>query len=66
MKMIQNMFAGTVLAMAGGFVLGVAHSSFRHYYHRYADEQDLRNHDGQIQEVVIVADETKKTRGSKK
>ena len=66
MKMIQNMFAGTVIAMASGFVLGVAHSSFRHYFHRYADEQDLRNYDGQIQEVVIVDDETKNKRGKKK
>ena len=64
--MIQGLLTGTVLAIAGGFVLGVAHSSFRHYYRRYADEQDLRNHDGQVQEVVIVADETKKTRRSKK
>jgi hypothetical protein len=64
--MIQGMLTGTVLVTAGFFVVGVAHSSFRHYFRRYADEEDLRNHDGVIQEVAIVADETKKTRGSKK
>ncbi len=49
----------------GGFVAGVATSSFRHYYRRYAEDEDLRQK-GEIQEVVIVADETKKSRRSKK
>jgi hypothetical protein len=66
MKMIQNMFAGTVLAAAGFFVAGVAHSSYRHYFRRYADEEDLRNKDGSVQEVVVVKDETKKSRRGKK
>ena len=66
MKMIQNMFVGSVLAASGFFVLGVAHSSFRHYFRRYADDEDLRNRDGSVQEVAIVTDETKKPRGGKK
>ena len=48
------------------FVAGVAHSSYRHYFRRYADEEDLRNKDGSVQEVVIVDDETKKSRRGKK
>ncbi|MDP7043048.1 MAG: hypothetical protein QF807_03425 [Candidatus Thalassarchaeaceae archaeon] len=64
--MIQRMFAGTALAAASFFVAGVAHSSYRHYFRRYADEEDLRNKDGSVQEVVIVDDETKKSRRGKK
>ncbi|HIF04683.1 MAG TPA: hypothetical protein EYQ80_04615 [Candidatus Poseidoniales archaeon] len=54
----------TLSMFAGGFVAGVAQSSFRHYYRRYADEEDLRQA-GEIVEVVIVQDETKKSRRSK-
>jgi len=46
-----------------GTVIGAADSSFRHYYRRFAEEEDLRTN--QVQEVVIVKDETKKTRGKK-
>jgi hypothetical protein len=45
-------------------MVGVAVSSFRHYYHRFADEEDLKMIDQR--EVVIVDDLTKKTRGRKK
>jgi hypothetical protein len=62
--MIGRMLTGSMLALAGGFVTGVAHSSYRHYYHRYADEQDLVQR-GPMQEVVVVRDLTKKRRGSK-
>mgnify|MGYP001296919172 CR=1 FL=1 len=57
------MTLGTTMALAS-FVAGVAHSSYRHYYTRYADEED-RLSEGTIQEVSIVKDETKKSRGKK-
>ena len=63
--MIGNIVRGTMFALAGTFFVGVAESTYRHYYRRYADEEDLRQ-SGPIQEVVIVKDETKKTRGKKK
>lgn len=43
--------------MATTFVAGVAVSSFKHYYHRYADDKDLLLTDRR--EVVIVEDKTK-------
>ena len=46
------------------FVAGAATSGFKHYYNRFAEEEDLN--DGTINKVVIVADETKKARGRKK
>jgi hypothetical protein len=54
---IVTMFTTSVM-------VGVAVSSFRHYYHRFADEEDLKMIDQR--EVVIVDDLTKKTRGRKK
>ena len=63
--MIGRMVTGTMFVLVGGFVAGVATSSYRHYYRRYAEDEDLRQK-GEIQEVVIVADETKKSRRSKK
>ena len=61
---VGKMFAGTILALVGGTVLGMVDSSFRHYYTRYADLEDLRQK-GQVQEVIIIEDETKKGRGKK-
>ena len=63
--MIARMVTGTMFVIVGGFVTGVATSSYRHYYRRYAEDEDLRQK-GEVQEVVIVADETKKSRRSKK
>ena len=42
MKMIGKLMTVSMFALTGGFVAGVAQSSFRHYYRRYADEEDLR------------------------
>ena len=61
---IGKMFAGTILALVGGTVLGMVDSSFRHYYKRYADLEDLRQK-GSIQEVIIIEDEREKGRGKK-
>ena len=53
------------LAIAGSsFIAGAVHSSFKHYYARFAEEEDLN--DGTVTKVAIVSDETKSTRGRKK
>ena len=46
------------------FVAGAAASGFKHYYNRFAEEEDMN--DGTVNNVIIVADETKKARGRKK
>ena len=46
-----------------GFVAGAATSGFKHYYQRFAEEEDMN--DGTITQVEIVSDKTKKTRGRK-
>jgi len=46
------------------FVAGAATSGFKHYYNRFAEEEDMN--DGTVNNVIIVADETKKARGRKK
>jgi hypothetical protein len=50
--------------MAGGYLVGVAHSSYRHYYNRYAADEDLRQR-GSIQEVFVVGETKKPGRGKK-
>lgn len=65
---IGRLLTGGVMAMAGGYLIGVAHSSYRHYYNRYAADEDLRQR-GSIQEVFVVGGtetEVKTTRRGKK
>ena len=54
----------TISVAVAGFVAGAATSGFKHYYQRFAEEEDMS--DGTIGKVIIVADETKTTRGRKK
>ena len=63
--MITRMLTTSVVMITGGFLAGVAHSSYRHYYKRYADEEDLYQM-GSVQEVHIVGDNTKSKGGRKK
>ncbi len=58
------MLMRTSSVLVSSMMAGVAVSSFRHYYHRFAEEQDraLVDH----REVVIVEDRTKTTRRKKK
>jgi hypothetical protein len=66
--MIGRLLTGSALTMAGGYLIGVAHSSYRHYYNRYAADEDLRQR-GSIQEVFVVGGtetEIKTTRRGKK
>jgi len=62
--MIGKTLILTVSVAITCFVAGAATSGFKHYYNRFAEEEDMN--DGTINKVVIVADETKKTRGGKK
>jgi len=62
--MIGRTLALTASGLFVGLVAGVGVSSFKHYYRKYADPVDLRNEN--IQEVVIIEDETKKSRRNKK
>ena len=62
--MIGKTLMLTLSVAVTGFVAGAATSGFKHYYNRFADEEDLNN--GTVNKVIIVADETKKTRGRKK
>ena len=47
-------------SLMSGLMAGVAVSSFRHYYHRYADQEDLRMNE--YREVIIIDDLTKNRR----
>jgi hypothetical protein len=52
--MIGRLFAATIAAGTVGLMLGVASSTFRHYYRKHADFEDLKN--DSIQEVVVVSE----------
>jgi len=62
--MIGKTLMLTVSVAVTCFVAGAAASGFKHYYNRFAEEEDMT--DGTINKVIIVADKTKKTRGGKK
>ena len=59
----MNMIANGITALIGGFMMGVAVSSFRHHYHMFAEGQDRAMIDQY--EVVVVEDKTKATRRKK-
>ena len=57
------MMAKEITALFGGLMAGLAVSSFKHYYHRFAEGQD-RTMINQY-EVIVVEDKTKTTRRKK-
>ena len=70
----DNTFDGVVIKLGKKFsnislmpnniiVAGAATSGFKHYYQRFAEEEDMN--DGTVTQVEIVSDKTKKTRGRK-
>ena len=61
--MIARSLILTIGVAVSGFMAGAAISGFKHYYNRFAEDEDLN--DGTITQVAIVSDETKKTRGKK-
>jgi hypothetical protein len=54
--MIGRILMMTVAVGVGMFAVGVAHSTFKHYRIKYAEDEDLR--DADVMKVVIVADES--------
>lgn len=52
--MIGRIFATTIVVGVAGIMAGVAHSTFRHYYRKHADFEDLK--DNTVQEVVLVTE----------
>jgi hypothetical protein len=57
---MMNMIQNTLISMIGigvtAMVAGVAVSTYKHYYERYADLEDLKNIG--VQEVVLVSETT--------
>ena len=62
-KMIGRILGMAAVGTMVGFAIGISHASFKHYYRRFAEEEDLLSTD--IIEVSIVEDKTKKSRGKK-
>tara|TARA_B100000459_G_scaffold46049_1_gene23647 strand:- start:916 stop:1095 length:180 start_codon:yes stop_codon:yes gene_type:complete len=54
--MIGRIFATTIVVGIAGMMAGVAHSTFRHYYRKHADFEDLKT--DTVQEVVLVTEFT--------
>jgi|TARA_B100000683_G_C12475170_1_gene549246 uncharacterized protein YgfB (UPF0149 family) len=64
--MIGLMMRTTLVVGAMAYAVGVAESSWRHYFHRYTNEED-RMTTGLVQEVKIIEEpKAKKSRGGKK
>jgi len=64
--MIGLMMRTTFVVGAMAYAIGVTESSWRHYFHRYTNEED-RVTTGLIQEVKIIEEpKAKKSRGGKK
>ncbi len=57
------MMAKEITALFGGLMAGLAVSSFKHYYHKFAEGQDRTKIDQY--EVIVVEDKTKTTRRKK-
>ena len=61
--MIGRFLGMAVMGTMIGFAMGISHASFKHYYRKFSDEEDLLSTD--IIEVSIVEDKSKKSRGKK-
>ena len=57
------MMAKEITALFGGLMAGLAVSSFKHYYHMFAEGQDRTKIDQY--EVIVVEDKTKTPRRKK-
>ena len=56
MNMIQNTLISMIAIGLTAMAAGVAVSTYKHYYERYADLEDLKNIG--VQEVVLVSETT--------
>ena len=55
----------TLAVAVANYAVGVAHSSWKHYFVRHSDEEDRIN-PGLITEVQIIESKKEKSRGRKK
>ena len=55
----------TLAIAVANYAVGVAHSSWKHYFIKYSEEKDRINH-GLITEVKVIESNLKKSRGRKK
>lgn len=62
-NMIGRILGIAVMGTMVGFAVGVSHASFKHYYRKFADEEDLLS--TEVIEVSVVEDKTKKSRRKK-
>jgi hypothetical protein len=58
--MISRILSVAVMSTMIGFAVGITHSSFRHYYRKFAEEEDLLS--SEVIEVSVVENKTKKSR----
>jgi len=52
--MIGRLFATTVAVGAAAIMIGIAESTFRHYFRKHAEFEDLKTNT--VQEVVVVTE----------
>lgn len=52
--MIGRLFATTVAVGAAAIVVGITDSTFRHYFRKHAEFEDMKTNT--IQEVVVVTE----------
>ena len=50
----MKIFFETIVLGTAGIMAGMAHSTFRHYYHKYADIEDLKTYT--IQDVNLISE----------
>ena len=61
--MIGRIFGMAVMGTMVGFAIGLSHASFKHYYRKFSEDEDLLSTD--VIEVSIVEDKTKRSGGKK-
>ena len=63
--MIGMMIRTTLAVAVASYAVGVVHSSWKHYFEKYSDEED-RTNPGLITEVKIIENKKSKSRSGKK
>ena len=63
--MIGIMIRTTLAVAVASYAVGVVHSSWKHYFAKYSDEEDRIN-PGLVTEVKVVESKKTKSRGGRK
>ena len=63
--MIGIMIRTTLTVAVTCYAVGVVHSSWKHYFEKYSDEED-RTNPGLISDVKIIENKKSKSRSGKK